>query len=354
MQVLEPAIGAELRVAVTNCLPAGWDTFTESFGYRGYFQRSAWVRVLERGLRQQPWFITARRNDDIVGVLPLMFVSGPLFGRFLVSLPYLNTAGLLTNCPDAAEAMVAEAICLADRLDVKHLELRHETEIAHSGLPDALRQKVHMRMPLEDSEEAMWTALKSKVRSQVKKPRNDQRLAVDFGREELLGDFYTIFCANMRDLGTPPFSRALFSGMLDELASDTEICRVQFEGRTVAAAFLVHGPEVTTVPSASSLRAFNHTSCNMLMYWHLLVRAIERGQSTFDFGRSSADSGTYRFKKQWGAVECPAVWQYYAREGSPTDMRPDGGKYDLMIRAWQKLPIWFTRIIGPTIVRGIP
>ena len=40
----------------------------------------------------------------------------------------------------------------------------------------------------------------------------------------------------------------------------------------------------------------------MLMFFHLLARAIERGQDMFDFGRSSRDSGTYRFKQQWVAA----------------------------------------------------
>ena len=53
----------------------------------------------------------------------------------------------------------------------------------------------------------------------------------------------------------------------------------------------------------------------MLMYWHLLERAVERGQGTFDFGRSSPESNTYQFKKQWGAVPAPAEWQYYVRSG---------------------------------------
>jgi len=43
------------------------------------------------------------------------------------------------------------------------------------------------------------------------------------------------------------------------------------------------------------------------MYCDLLRSAIERGaesliSESFDFGRSTAGSGTYRFKEQWGAV----------------------------------------------------
>jgi hypothetical protein len=92
----------------------------------------------------------------------------------------------------------------------------------------------------------------------------------------------------------------------------------------------------------------------MLMYWHLLERAIQRRQEVFDFGRSSKESNTYRFKEQWGAKEAPAQWQYYLREGGVSDMRPENPRYQRLIRIWQKLPLALTRLIGPRIVRGIP
>jgi hypothetical protein len=92
----------------------------------------------------------------------------------------------------------------------------------------------------------------------------------------------------------------------------------------------------------------------MLLYWELLKRSIERGQQVFDFGRSSRDSGTYRFKKQWGATPSQAEWQYYLRGGKVTDMRTDNPRYQRLIRIWQRLPVRLTRLLGPAIVRGIP
>ena len=134
----------------------------------------------------------------------------------------------------------------------------------------------------------------------------------------------------------------------------SEICTVRAGGEVASAALLLHGWGVTEVPSASSLRSHNHTCANMLMYWHLLERSIERKQDVFDFGRSSRDSGTHRFKAQWGAVELPAEWRYYSRVGTVSDMRPDNPRYQRLIRTWQRLPVWLTRLIGPAVVRGIP
>jgi hypothetical protein len=92
----------------------------------------------------------------------------------------------------------------------------------------------------------------------------------------------------------------------------------------------------------------------MLLYWNLLDRAVQRGQAVFDFGRSTVDSNTHRFKKQWGAREEPAVWQYYLRNGSADAVRPDNPRYQRLIRIWQRLPVVLTRWLGPAIVRGIP
>jgi serine/alanine adding enzyme len=132
------------------------------------------------------------------------------------------------------------------------------------------------------------------------------------------------------------------------------LCVVRCRKQPVAAALLVHGPQISEAPSAGSLRSYRATGANMLMYWHLLERAIGRGQRLFDFGRSTPEGNTYRFKKQWGAQPEPAVWQYYVREGDQRDMRRESGKYDRLIGIWRRLPVAVTRCIGPWIVRGIP
>jgi len=92
----------------------------------------------------------------------------------------------------------------------------------------------------------------------------------------------------------------------------------------------------------------------MLLYWHLLERAVQRGQDVFDFGRSTKDSGPYRFKCQWGASPASAEWQYYVRRGDASDMRPENPRYQRPIRLWRRLPVALATLLGPPIARGIP
>jgi len=128
----------------------------------------------------------------------------------------------------------------------------------------------------------------------------------------------------------------------------------RFIKRGVAGALLLHGWGVTEVPTASALKEYNASNVNMLMYHRLLCRAVERGQRVFDFGRSTTEGSTFKFKKQWGAAPHPAAWQYCVLEGEVSEMRPDNPRYQRAIRLWQKLPVALTRRVGPFIVRGIP
>jgi FemAB-related protein (PEP-CTERM system-associated) len=313
----------------------------------------AWLHVLAAGLGHTPYCLEATRGGETRGVLALAHVRSFLFGRFLVSLPYLNYGGAIADDDATAVALIDRAVELADQLKVRYLELRRLRAVCHPKLADARSEKVQMRLALPATAGELWERLSCKVRNQVRKGQSNG-LTVAWGTQELLREFHNVFSHNMRDLGTPCYGRKLFAKMLETFPGRAEICVVRAGTRCVAAGLLMHGWSITEIPSASSLRNYNHTCANMLMYWHLLKRTVERGQGIFDFGRSSKDAPTFRFKKQWGATPTPAEWQYYGRSGSPSDLRPANPRYGRLIGLWKRLPVTLARLLGPCIVRGIP
>jgi FemAB-related protein (PEP-CTERM system-associated) len=330
---------------------ASWAAFTTRTD--GYCSSAGWLLATSQGLKHDPHVLIARRGQQWVGVLPLSFIRSALFGRFLISLPYVNTAGVVALDEQASRGLIDRAVDLADSLNVRYLELRHERPVEHARLNQQRTDKVHMRLLLPDTADDLWKALSPKVRNQIRKGQK-QNFEIHWGGQDVLEDFYAVFSRNMRDLGTPVFSRDLFSSILKAYPEEAEFCTLTTGGKAAAGSLLIHEPGSTQVPSASALREYNRQNVNMLMYWQLLCRAIERGQKTFDFGRSSQESNTFRFKKQWGAEGQPAVWQYYVRKGSISEMRPESKKYRLLIKTWQRLPVPLTQWIGPPIVRGIP
>lgn len=321
-----------------------------------------WLHVLRHALGHEPYLLLAwdaKANGWLRGFMPLALVRSRLFGRFLVSLPYLNRAGVVAEDDTAATALVDRAVKLADALDVRYLELRHqERPIGHPALTHTRDDKQRMVFDLPACEAEIWQSLAAKVRNQIRKG-DKHNLSIRFGSVELLDAFYHVFAVNMRDLGTPVYPRRLFSGILRTFADAAELAVVFHEREPAAGALLLHHPAgaepaTSVVPSASCLRQHNHTCANMWMYHQLLARAVRRGSRLFDFGRSSIDSGTYRFKKQWGARPLPAVWQYHVRQGDITVMRPDHPAHQRRIAVWRRLPVWVTTVVGPRIVSGIP
>ena len=107
-----------------------------------------WLSVLQSSLGHDVYAVEAVASGCTVGYLPLAFVSSMLFGRFLVSLPYLNTNGVVAPSADVQAELITRATALADEFNVRYLELRHETTIIHPALNASRTDKVHMRLTL--------------------------------------------------------------------------------------------------------------------------------------------------------------------------------------------------------------
>jgi CelD/BcsL family acetyltransferase involved in cellulose biosynthesis len=108
--------------------------------------------------------------------------------------------------------------------------------------------------------------------------------------------------------------------------------------------------DTVAAPWVSCLKEYFPLRPNMLLYWETIGRACLEGFRRFDFGRSSRDSGTYRFKRRWSAQEEPLFWYTIpvTRRHRPPLSRTSKGAA-LLVRVWQHLPLSLTRRLGPPI-----
>jgi serine/alanine adding enzyme len=330
---------------------AAWDHYVERRPAASGYHLWNWRRVFEGVFGHEAIYLTAVRSGAIVGVLPLVAFRSVLFGRFLVSLPFVNYGGVVADDDATAQALVDHAAIVARETRASHVELRHVERRFPRLAPK--QHKVAMVLPLPSTADALWAALDRKVRNQVRKAEKSG-LVAEVGGAAQLGDFYTVFARNMRDLGTPVYSRRLFETVCALFPDRTAVVVIRHEGRPVAAGFTWRWRQRVEVPWASSLREFNAMAPNNLLYWTVLRQAIAGGATSLDFGRSTPNEGTYHFKKQWGAEPMPLCWEYDVVAGALPDQSPKNPKFGLAIRAWQRLPLGVANWLGPRIVGSIP
>ncbi len=330
-----------------------WDEYVKSNKAASIYHLSTWAGITEKIFGHKTYYLySVDKYHCVTGVLPLVRLRSLLFGDFMVSIPFYNYGGVLGNCYEIENDLVQYACNMANEMRLSHIEFRHTKEYGSKW--QVRTDKVVMELMLPDSSDDLWKGFKPKLRAQIRKPTKEGAY-VESGGIGLLDDFYRVFAENMRDLGTPVYPKKFFKEILLEFPHQAFLMAVSYRGNPVAAAFLLGYRDRLEIPWASSLRKYNSLGVNMLLYWEVLQKAIEKGYKVFDFGRSTIDAGTYRFKKQWGAQPRQLYWHYCVNENcAMPNITPNNPKYKLAISIWQRLPLPVANFLGPRIVKYLP
>jgi FemAB-related protein (PEP-CTERM system-associated) len=317
-----------------------------------------WCAVIHQAYGHKPLYLAAEDGDGHVGLLPAFVVRRPFIGTAVTSMPFLDGGGPCTSSPDIGNALVAALAGEAQRLGASLMELRCTRRL---GIPwKPAEHKVNLVLPLPSNTDVLWKQLDGSVRNQLRKAGRSG-LTVDFGGVERLDAFYSIFAIRMRELGSPVHDREFFRAIVHEFGGQARIGLVWKDKTPIGGLLALGFRDTMTVPWASCLRHYATLCSNMLLYWETIRTACSEGFTRFDFGRSSRGSGTYHFKRQWGAVEHPLYWYTIPIRGhahttlddghARTGSNEKGRMATYLTKAWQHLPLTLTRHVGPRIRR---
>lgn len=159
---------------------------------------------------------------------------------------------------------------------------------------------------------------------------------------ELLDDFYHLYTMSMHRLGTPPLAKKLFETLNKHV--ELEIAVAYVNSIPAAALIIVYDETIAWNPYAASDRKFADTFANEAVYRDAMYRAVDKGKTIFDCGRSPYESGTYQFKKKMGAEAVGLAILRHKEENIYA-------KYSLVSKLWQKLPPWIANFAGPKLRR---
>ncbi len=324
-----------------------------------FTDRYEWRKVIEATYPHRHFWYTASENERIVGTLALTLSKHPILGTYLSTAPFASYGGFHAENEAAARALLSEAARLCKEHRAKYALIRHLQPDSGSLSPPAEWQEdsgyAAYHLPLEGDADLFFRKhinkrLRGKVNSAVK-----HEFHFRVGQADLLPDFWYVISRSMKELGSPYHPYRYLKALLTELKDRAYIailydrenqpacCRLFVEHQGTA--YSIHG---NSLLKYRSLRAGDY------FFWLFIRECYQRGLQHIDMGRSLVGSGNEVWKMKWRPHRRTLSYWYYLPDGSPPpQLNQKNPKYQLLIKTWQKLPLFSLKIIGPWLIRGI-
>jgi FemAB-related protein (PEP-CTERM system-associated) len=328
-----------------------WDQFVMSSPDGTFFHLSGWMNVVEKVLGHRCYRFVARRGDRVTGVFPVSWVRNSLFGDCLVSTPLAVYGGVCANDEDSYQSLLKAGTGLADRLGVKYLEMRNQSEPYPTSLPGR-DLYVSFTQDLTPGPEKLLQALPRDTRYMVRKSLKG---SLEWTEDIELDEFYDIYARSVHNLGTPVFSKQMFAEFRKQFSRDCRIFGVRKGKQAIAGVLCFYFRDQVLPYYGGSLAEFNRDAPNNFMYWSLIAQSCTEGIRHFDFGRSKKDTGSCQFKSSWSMKITELPYRYHlVRAREVPHLSPVDQKFQLAVAAWKRMPFSWTKVIGPRVIRWIP
>jgi FemAB-related protein (PEP-CTERM system-associated) len=277
------------------------------------------------------------REQDLVGISPLVHVSHLLFSSRLVSPAFFVYGGLLSSSIVAQNKRLCDAENIAKALSVLYIE-NEGKGLPCGHWPVMPLTHVFFRKAIEEESQARFLNIPRKRPADVRKAIEG---GLTFCVTENVQVFYDLYSKSMHKHGTPVHAKSWYERIMSGFGLDCRILVAQDRKNPIAAlmAFffrgIVYPYYMGSVVSAREMRGMD------FLYWKLMEFSIECG-----------GSGAYMYKKHWGFTPQPVYYQCFSEDAIHLASRHSfyqrwGSKL------WKILPLAMTKRFGHLFARGI-
>lgn len=335
-----------MQIEILNSLDEKkWDQFVLNSTQSNYCHLLKWRDIIQQSYKYSPLCLVAKENDEIKGILPLILIKSKIFGNKIVSMPFLDSGGIVAKEPIVFKCFIDYLKKYLKSNQFNSFQLRQSKQ-EDLGVSSNLSD-VTFILKLNKNSDIIWSKLDKKTRNQIRKA-NSYNLELHTGHQ-CLKDFYKLYQKSMKRLGTPTHSLGFFQNILQVFPEQTKIFMVKFKNKFIASAILFEFNHILANPWAAADAKSRSLNANNFLYWEIIKYACQNNFKYFDFGRSHKNSGTFHFKKQWSA---DIKQLFYYQE--PFKQKTDREKYRSLAKVWSKLPLLLTNFIGPKLRKYIP
>lgn len=338
---------------LTNDTRASYAAFVRAHPDATLFHSLAWCDAVADSFPHQPLHLIARRDEQVVGALPLFLVKSRLAGRIMVSVPYGVEGGILASDDATSAALLAWARDLA----VEHRCCAIELRSRHAAIPDSPvdDRYVTFERELPDRAEDVPDWLPRKARAAARQGRDKHGLVADFG-DHLLPEVWKLYARSMRRLASITYPLRFLNRLCSATPHRHGVCVVRHQGRPVAGlvTFFFRNRVMPYFVGMTD-DARRYSAANYL-YFITTQRAVEAGFRIFDFGRTRrGNQGSFDFKRFHGFEPTPLAYQRISLDSKAAPrLCPTDRRFALARRLWPLLPLRLTTWLGSALSRDIP
>ena len=342
------------------CSEDEWRKLSGETKYSSIYQDPRWLELIGQVYPQLRLhrLVCVDDSEEVVWLLPLVEIKpiGKL-RPMLISVPFGNYGGFLYKKDPSLFSEEQLQLPLNEFFnDAKAfaLEIR-ELESPLQGFEPG-GDFVRYEVTLPDTVNQMWTdTITGNARTSVRKA---DKLGVDvsFSEDGQLDKFQELNEQHAAYHGTPIHKRSWYPALVDTFGKQAEIIIGSVDKTPIGALLVLYHEEKAILHAAISDANYRHIPVMDKLLWVFFEKTIKSGKVTsFDFGRTRADSGKRFFKRKWGAVEKPLNYYYLMKPGHVVPrILPENPALAPAIALWRHLPRWFHRSVGPLVRVRIP
>lgn len=289
---------------VTTADREAWDSVVDDHPSATVFHTWAWLRAVDSAFRYDPdhYLVYEAGGRDPVGVVPGFSVRGT-GGRTVVN-PFCEYGfPLLAEGVDPVpvlRALAADLGPLGARVlkDAGWTDNRAYNAAGYGGVRTGEVIRLDTDRAFDDVREHSFTGETCRC----------LRVSTDAGvtvRPAGVDEYYPLYLATMRRLGSPQFPEAFFRDLAAELADDCLVLVADHDGETVGGLLALDHAGVRMVWSNASRRETWNRHPNHRLYAAAIEDACETGIDVVDLGRSRPGTGVHDFKAGFGGQRSP-------------------------------------------------
>lgn len=290
-------------------------------------------------------------------IFPIMLVKSPIFGNRMISMPFSDYGGPIIDNEKNAKKLADLAVDIAKSTKSDFIEIRSPNSTAAKFLHKSGFKKrtdyCTFILDLSKTENDLLSKMEKRTRNDLNKAKRQNLEIREIKDSEEINQFYKIYLANMKNLGSPPqpFNH-FFDAFRRFYPNSIRVTICSFEQKPIAAMLMYLHKKKAHYAFGVSLPNYRTYRASDLLIWDAILWSKNKGVEELDFGRTRFDSGVYFYKKGWGGKEIPMDY-YYKFLRKRLDKRQEQ-QFGWASKLWKLfVPRFIARLIGPWIIKQV-